>query len=113
VDTPTPGEAAGGAEPGNTTPPTDAPTPTPATKAVVVVNAPILNVRRTPSADGELVQTVEQGDQFDVIGRSQDGGWVQIGTDGREVGWVSSEFVVEQTVAVAPAAPDTSTGETP
>src|SRR5690606_35943260 len=59
----------------------------------------------TPSADGELVQTVEQGQQFDVIGRSQDGGWVQIGTEGREVGWVSAEFVVEQTIALAPAAP--------
>jgi hypothetical protein len=66
----------------------------------VVINAPILNVRSTPAADGALVQTVNQGEQYDVIGRSQDGGWIQIGTEGRELGWVSAEFVVEQTVAV-------------
>lgn len=102
--TPTPPGAAG--VPANTdapaVPATEAPTATPATKAVVIINAPILNVRRTPSADGELMQTVEQGQQYDVIGRSADGGWVQIGAEGREVGWVSSEFVQEQTVAVAP-----------
>ena len=93
--------------------PVEAATPTPSTKAVVVINAPILNVRRTPSADGELVQTVEQGQQYDVIGRSQDGAWVQIGTEGREVGWVAAEFVLEQTVAVAPAAPAENTAGTP
>jgi hypothetical protein len=78
-----------------------------------VINAPLLNVRRTPSPDGELVQTVEQGQQYDVIGRSQDGGWIQIGADGREIGWVSAEFVLEETVAIAPAAPITDTAETP
>jgi hypothetical protein len=77
------------------------------------VNAPILNVRRTPGADGELVQTVNQGEQYDVIGRSQDGAWVQIGTQGREIGWVSAEFVLQQTVAVVPAAPTENTAETP
>jgi hypothetical protein len=70
-------------------------------------------VRRSPSADGELVQTVEQGQQYDVIGRSQDGGWIQIGTEGRELGWVSAEFVTEQTVAVEAEAPADNTAETP
>jgi uncharacterized protein YgiM (DUF1202 family) len=113
--TPTPPAAAGAttAAPSAPAPAAEAPTATPATKAVVVINAPILNVRRTPAADGELVQTVEQGEQYDVIGRSQDGSWVQIGTDGREVGWVSTEFVLEQTVAVEPAAPTGDTAETP
>jgi hypothetical protein len=98
----------------NQSAPTNPPAaPSPATKTVVVINAPILNVRRSPSPDGELVQTVEQGEQYDVIGRSQDGGWIQIGTEGREVGWVSSEFVLEQTVAVEPAAPAGGTTETP
>ena len=118
VDTPTPADAASGGA-SAPAPATEAPTPTPATKAVVLINAPILNVRRTPSADGELVQTVEAGEQYDVIGRSQDRAWVQIGTDGREVGWVSAEFVTEQTVAIAPeapaapAAPANETAETP
>jgi hypothetical protein len=60
-----------------------------------------------------LIQTVEQGEQYDVIGRSQDGGWIQIGTDGREVGWVSADFVLEQTVAIEAEAPADSSAETP
>ncbi len=69
--TPTPASAADTASEPTSAP--EAANPTPATKAVVVINAPILNVRRTPSADGELVQTVDQGQQYDVIGRSADG----------------------------------------
>ena len=72
---------------------------------MAVVNASILNVRISPTTDGQVVNTVTQGQQFDVIGRSQDGTWVQIGQDGREVGWVAAEFVTVQTVdASAPAA---------
>lgn len=108
--TPTPGEVA--AAPA-TQPPTEAPTATPGTKAVVLINAPILNVRRTPDANGELVQTVEQGEQYDVIGRSADGGWIQIGTEGRELGWVAAEFVTEQTVAISPDAPAETPAEVP
>jgi uncharacterized protein YraI len=83
------------------------PTPAPATKAVAVINASILNVRRAPATDGEVIQTVNQGERYDIIGRSQDGDWVQIGTQGREVGWVAAEFVLEEseTVVVAPAVP--------
>ncbi len=111
--TPTPAGGAGGATAAPDTPAAEAATPTPATKAVAVINAAILNVRRTPSADGEVVQTVEQGQQYDVIGRSQDGAWIQIGTEGRELGWVSAEFVLEETVAVAPASPGGETDEAP
>lgn len=101
--TPTPAVVANTAAP--SAPSAEAATATPATKAVVVINAPILNVRRTPDPNGELVQTVDQGQQFDVIGRTADGAWIQIGTEGRELGWVAAEFVQEQTVAIAPAAP--------
>lgn len=102
-DAATPTPAADGNAVAPSAPAAEAATATPSTKAVVVINAPILNVRRTPSPDGELVQTVDQGQQFDVIGRSADGEWIQIGTEGRELGWVATEFVVEQTVAIAPA----------
>ncbi|MCC6167052.1 MAG: SH3 domain-containing protein [Caldilineaceae bacterium] len=82
------------------TPTPPAATPTPSEKTVAVIDTDVLNVRRTPSPDGELVQTVDSGQQFDVIGRSQDGGWIQIGQGGRELGWVSAEFVTLQTVAI-------------
>ncbi len=75
-------------------------TPTPSEKTVAVINASVLNVRRSPAADGEIAQTVAQGEQYDVIGRSQDGGWIQIGEDNRELGWVSAEFVTLETVPV-------------
>jgi hypothetical protein len=74
---------------------------------VAVVNASILNVRRSPSPDGELLQTVEQGAQYDVIGRSQDGSWIQIGESGRELGWVSADFVTLETVPLAAQPPTT------
>lgn len=109
-NTPTPVPAVAGAAATQAPPaaaaqqPAAAATATPATKTVVTINAPILNVRRSPAADGELVQTVNQGEQYDVIGRSQDGQWVQIGTGGREMGWVSSQYVQEQTVSLQTAA---------
>ncbi len=76
-------------------------TPTPAeetTKTVAVISASILNVRSQPDANAALVQTVDQGQQFDVIGRSADGAWVQLGEAGRELGWVAAEYVTLQTV---------------
>lgn len=76
-----------------------APSPTVATqKTVALITASLLNVRSEPSAEGELLQTVEQGQQFDVIGRSQDGAWIQLGSDNRELGWVAGEFVELQEV---------------
>lgn len=86
--------------PASATPEPPASTPTPSEKTVAVINTDVLNVRRTPAANGELVQTVDEGQQFDVIGRSQDGAWIQIGQEGRELGWVSADFVTLQTVAV-------------
>ena len=100
----TPDASATGTDPTAPSESTSAPTaaqPTPATKTVAVINAAILNVRRSPSTDGEVVQTVEEGQQYDVIGRSQDGEWVQIGSDGRELGWVAAEFIIEETVQLA------------
>lgn len=88
--------------------PAAAPAPAaPVTKVVAVINADVLNVRRTPSADGEIAQTANQGEQYDVIGRSADGVWLQIGQDGRELGWIAAEFARLDSVALAadPAAP--------
>ncbi len=108
--TPTPPPASGNGAPAPSTGAgvvAPAPTATPATKAVAVINASILNVRRAPAADGEVAQTVNQGERYDVIGRSQDGAWIQIGADGREIGWVAAEFVLQETetVVASPAAP--------
>lgn len=84
--------------------PAETPQPPPAApaaqtgKTVAVINTAVLNVRAAPSADAQIVGTVEQGAQYDVIGRTQDSAWIQIGRDGREIGWVSAQFVVLQVV---------------
>ena len=111
--TPTPPAAApAGGETAAPAPETAA-TPTPATKTVAVINTDILNVRSAPSADGQVINTTTQGERYDVIGRSQDGAWVQIGTDGREVGWVSAEFVQFEEDQVAAAPDEQPAGEAP
>ncbi len=83
------------------------PTPADTQKTVAVIAATVLNVRSQPDPNAQLVQTVDQGQQFDVIGRTEAGDWIQIGESGRELGWVAAEFVTLQTVDIAaqPAAP--------
>ncbi len=83
------------------------PTPADTQKTVAVIAATVLNVRSQPDPNAQLVQTVDQGQQFDVIGRTEAGDWIQIGESGRELGWVAAEFVTLQTVDIAaqPAEP--------
>lgn len=69
---------------------------TPTTRTVAVIQADLLNVRSAPSTDGEVVAQVNQGDRFAIIGRSQDGEWLQLDDDDRELGWVSAEFVSQE-----------------
>jgi uncharacterized protein YraI len=84
-----------------------APAPQNTQKTVAVIAATALNVRSQPDPNAQLVQTVDQGQQFDVIGRTEAGDWLQIGESGRELGWVAAEFVTLQTVDIAaqPAEP--------
>ncbi len=114
--TPEPVAAQPAAPAGSQDVPAPGATPTPAVKTVAVVNASILNVRSAPTADAQVVNTVTEGQQYDVIGRSQDSAWVQLGQDGREVGWVAAEFVTIQSVeasAPAPAAPAAPAADNP
>jgi uncharacterized protein YgiM (DUF1202 family) len=79
-----------------------------------VIGTDLLNVRSAPSTDGQILQTVGQGEQYDIIGRSQDGQWIQIGSGGRELGWVAAEFIVEQTeTAGQPQPADTGSSQPP
>ncbi len=83
------------------------PEPQDTQKTVAVIEATVLNVRSQPDANAQLVQTVDQGQQYDVIGRTEAGDWIQLGESGRELGWVAAEFVTLQTVDIAaqPAEP--------
>ena len=77
------------------------PTPQPGQATMAVVNASILNVRSSAGTDSQVVATVQQGQQFAVIGRSQDGAWLQLGDNGKELGWVSSQYVTVQSGVAA------------
>jgi uncharacterized protein YraI len=81
------------------------PTPTPQTVTRGKVTATLLNIRAEPSAEAALAGTADEGQEFDIVGRSADGAWLQLATDGRLLGWATAEFleVTQQTVA-APAA---------
>jgi len=59
----------------------------------VTVNAALLNIRSGPSTGNEIVTTADEGQQFQLLGRSDDGQWVQLGQNGSAIGWASAEFV--------------------
>jgi uncharacterized protein YraI len=78
------------------------PEETPTTKEVAMgtVTATQLNVRSDPSTDAAIVSTVNQGEQYEIVGRSQDDQWVQLGKDGALIGWVAAEYMQVETVTV-------------
>ncbi|MEZ4733940.1 MAG: SH3 domain-containing protein [Caldilineaceae bacterium] len=116
IETPT---ASVGQTPNNAAPPSTAATDQSSTPAVAadggaeiaVISTDLLNVRSGPSTTDEIVRTANQGEQFNIIGRSQDGDWVQIAQGETPVGWVSAEFVTVQQ-AIQGDAP-TASGPTP
>lgn len=50
-----------------------------------------LNVRSEPSVDGDIVTTVNPGEQYDYS--EEDSGWYKIETEDGSVGWVSGDYV--------------------
>ena len=60
---------------------------------VAVVTASILNVRAEPNTSADIVREAVQGAQFDVLARSDDGQWTQLGENGVTLGWASTQFL--------------------
>ncbi len=114
---PAPTESSGGTAGSAATEPA-APT-TVATETTVeigVISATQLNIRSGPSTTAEIVRMVDEGDEFTIVARSDDGAWIQVAENGEPLGWAAAEFVtVEQRTqgggqtASAPT-PATSTG---
>ncbi|MEZ4682047.1 MAG: SH3 domain-containing protein [Caldilineaceae bacterium] len=80
---------------------------------VATVNAALLNIRSGPSTDNEIVATAEEGQQFTIEGRSDDGQWVQLGQNGSAVGWAAAEFVTVGTGTPAGTAGNGATTQAP
>lgn len=75
------------------------PTATPKTETIGTVTADLLNIRSDPSTDGTIVTTATTGQKFTVVGRNQDGTWLQLADNGKLLGWAAAEFIqVEQQV---------------
>jgi hypothetical protein len=92
------------------------PVPQPATAqsaepARAVVNGPLVNVRRGPGTDYEIVAEVERGAEFDIIGRTADGAWWLVCCVDGANAWIIADFVdtlgdVDAVPVVDPANPD-------
>jgi uncharacterized protein YgiM (DUF1202 family) len=68
--------------------------------ATVQTAGPRLRVRGQPSADAPIVGYAYSGETYQVLGKSEDGQWIQIAgsTEGKgenpNGGWVAAEFLV-------------------
>lgn len=63
--------------------------------AMATVTAPSLRVRAQPIESAEVVAGIREGEQYEVIGRSSDGLWLELAIPqaAQGSGWVSTNFV--------------------
>jgi CRP-like cAMP-binding protein/uncharacterized protein YraI len=71
--------------------PSPAATPSVPTRARITGDG--LQVRVGPGTAYEVIATLAEGDEVDVLGRDDMGDWVKVGLDSGEEGWVAAEFV--------------------
>lgn len=77
-----------------TTPPvaTDIPTTAPPAKPKLVVNSGDVNVRAGPGTSFEILQMVDRGQEYDLVGKNADGDWWQVCCVDGKTGWIVGEF---------------------
>lgn len=63
------------------------------TGAKAVINSPLVNARTGPGISFDVIDEVERGEEFDIVGVSPDREWWQICCVNGEEAWVTSEFV--------------------
>ncbi len=120
MPTPLPTETPTVAPPTHT--PIEMPSPEPTATAtpsgpVAVVKSATLNVRAGPATSHAAVTSVKSGTTLDVIGRNDDGSWLQVTLPSGASGWVSSQLVTlnmnAKEVAVAKEIPTPPPAPTP
>ena len=78
------------------------------------VNATELNVRSGPGTTFDVVRSITQGQQFDVLALSDDQAWVQLAENGAPIGWTAAEFLtLDRALTGAPAASDNTAAPAP
>lgn len=84
----------------------------PPTGAKAVVNSPLVNARTGPGTDFDIVATVERGDEYDIVGKNNDGSWWQVCCIAGADAWIIAEYVdtdgLVDSVPVAGQQPDTA-----
>lgn len=78
-------------------------------RANATITAPRLNVRTQPTTDAQIIQRVEGGGVYDVVGKNADSTWWQILVNGQP-GWVFANYV---SVDRPGAVPITSANDAP
>lgn len=85
---------------------TPEPSPTPAPKAVLVVQQDLVNVRNGPGVDYGLAGTVDKDQQFDIVAKNQAGDWWQICcVNGQQV-WIFGQLGRAENAEAVPVAQD-------
>ena len=64
------------------------------TGAKAVVNAPLVNVRKGPGTDYDVVATVDRGTEMDILGKNAAGTWWNVCcVNNTESAWIINEYV--------------------
>ncbi len=87
--------------------PTPANTATPAapSNVVAVVEAQTLNAREGPGTGQPVMAVIEQGQQFDVVGRNLEASWFELRLSPGKTGWVAGEWIRLQPAGSNPRPP--------
>jgi D-alanyl-D-alanine carboxypeptidase len=65
----------------------------------VVIPSIGLNVHNAPNLTAQVVTALQQGTQVDIVGQTDDGGWLQIALPEDNLGWVVSYLVDSSTAS--------------
>ncbi len=84
-------------------------TTTAALKPKAVVNTPLINVRTGPGTEFTIVQTVDRGQEYDIVGKNASAQWWNICCINGQSVWIINQFVdtdgpVDAVPVVTPAA---------
>jgi uncharacterized protein YraI len=83
--------------PSPTAPPEATAAPSPVPSATVPIPSRTtgggLRMRSGPGTDYEVLTLLAEGQEVDVLGRDETGGWLKISLDSGEEGWVAAEFI--------------------
>ena len=61
-----------------------------------------LNVRDTPTVNGNVLVRINQGETYPIVGRTSDSSWWQLQIDANTMGWASAEFIRSANTANVP-----------